>query len=385
MAELMHSTDSYPDEVNTGPDSVLVIVSSSGSSGLPKGVQLTHRNIIAQVTSLRYHEASIFEEGDVCLCSASIGHVGGFWLCFGFLGNGCKVVLVDTSDFTTILPAIEKHRTTTILLYPTLTLKLDQHPLLGKFDTSSLTKLMVAGGTVTGHLLQSITKKLKLKGIIQVYGMTELTGAVTLSTPSLIDTKSVGKPAPFMEMKVVDTETRESLGPLQQGEICLRGPSAFKGYVGRPEETAAIYENGFVMSGDTGYYSADGLFYVSGRIKELIKCMDQQVAPAELEELLAADPGVRQVVVAGVPHPQLGEAARAFVVSSQPLQGPVEEQQEANRLKELVAVNLAIHKHLHGGVEFLERIPHTESGKDLRRALKEAYLEQQGVNQINPV
>ncbi|KAL3204134.1 hypothetical protein MRX96_001110 [Rhipicephalus microplus] len=138
-------------------------------------------------------------------------------------------------------------------------------------------------------------------------------------------------------------------------------------------------------TGDTGYYTSDGLFYFSGRIKELIKCVDQQVVPAELQELLAADPGVRQMVVVGVPHRYLGEAARAFVVSLRTLQGPVEKQQKVHRLKELVAVNLAMQKHLYGEVEFLERIPPTESGKDLRRALKEVYLKQEGINQIDPV
>ncbi|KAL1483737.1 hypothetical protein MTO96_033011 [Rhipicephalus appendiculatus] len=168
-------------------------------------------------------------------------------------------------------------------------------------------------------------------------------------------------------------ETRKILGPLQQGEICVRGPTSFKGYFGRPKETADTYEDDFVKTGDTGYYTTDGLFYVCGRIKELIKCMDQQVAPAELEELLAADPGVQQVVVAGVPHPKFGEAARAFVVPSQRLRDPAEEQQEATRLKKLVAASLAYHKHLHGGVEFMEHIPDTASGKNVRKAVTESY------------
>ncbi|KAH6920628.1 hypothetical protein HPB50_028384 [Hyalomma asiaticum] len=182
---------------------------------------------------------------------------------------------------------------TSLLLYPSIMLKLNQHPILGQLDVSSLKKLMVVGGTVPSHLMHNIEKKLHLNGIAQGYGMTELAGAITFSTPQLNDTKTVGKPVPFVEIKVVDVESRKTLGALQQGEICVRGPSAFKGYLGHPEETAGIYEDGFVETGDTGYYSADGLFYVCGRIKELIKCMDQQVAPAELEELLAADAGVR--------------------------------------------------------------------------------------------
>ncbi|XP_072145232.1 uncharacterized protein [Dermacentor andersoni] len=128
--------------------------------------------------------------------------------------------------------------------------------------------------------------------------------------------------------------------------------------------------------GDIGYYSTDGRIFVCGRLKELIKCMDQQVAPAELEELLAADPDVLQVIVVGVPHPQYGEAPRAFVVSRHRLPGPDEEEREADRLKELVAANFAHHKHLHGGVQFLAGMPQTGSYKDSRRALKELYIQQ---------
>ncbi|KAH7983131.1 hypothetical protein HPB52_009448 [Rhipicephalus sanguineus] len=375
MSELKSAHHSHYEAPNLRPDSVLAIIFSSGTTGLPKGVQLTHRNVIAQMISMGHLEESIFEEGDACLCSSSLSHIGGFWLCFGFLGNGCKVVLFHGSDVTRMLRTIEKHKVTSVLLYPTLMLKLNQQPLLGQFDVSSLRKMMVVGGTVTGHLLQSVTKKLNLSGIAKGYGMTEVAGAITFSTPQLSDTKTVGKPVAFVEIKVVDPETRKILGPLQQGEICVRGPSTFKGYFGRPKETADTYEDDFVKTGDTGYYTAEGLFYVCGRIKELIKCMDQQVAPAELEDLLAADAGVRHVVVAGVPHPKFGEAARAFVVPSQSLQGPSEEHQEANRLKELVAASLAYHKHLHGGVEFMEHIPDTASGKNVRMAVTESYMQ----------
>ncbi|KAH7983572.1 hypothetical protein HPB52_012846 [Rhipicephalus sanguineus] len=128
---------------------------------------------------------------------------------------------------------------------------------------------------------------------------------------------------------------------------------------------------------DVGYYSADGRIFLCGRLKELIKCMDHQVAPEEIEEVLAADPEVRQVVVAGVPHLEYEEAARAFVVPQRRLEEALTEQQEADRLKELVAVRLSYHKHLHGGVEFLDSIPETEIGKHPRTFLRDAFVQRQ--------
>ncbi|XP_077537644.1 luciferin 4-monooxygenase-like isoform X4 [Haemaphysalis longicornis] len=230
-----------------------------------------------------------------------------------------------------------------------------------------------AGGTAT------LTKM----NLNERYGMTELTACITYSTPRPDNFKSVGSPVVFTEMKVVDVDTGKVLGPLEQGEIYVKGPSAFRGYLRRPQETADIYEDGFVRTGDKGFYSPDGCFFVSGRLKELIKCMDQQVAPAELEELLATDPAVRQVVVAGVPHPEFGEAARAFVVLEnyhRPT-GPNAEALEeclAARLRDLVVDKLSFHKHLHGGVEFVDSIPQTSSGKDMRRELKQSYIERYG-------
>ncbi|XP_072145572.1 luciferin 4-monooxygenase-like [Dermacentor andersoni] len=370
LSELTQSSmEGVEAPLNVNPDAVLAIMYSSGSTGFPKGVQLTHRNIIAQVVS--------------CCCSV----------------QPCSLAATAA------------------------------------------------------------------------YGMTELTGCISFSTPQLDDVKSVGRPLPFNDVKVVHPESRQTLGPNEQGEICVRGPNAFKGYLKNEIKTSEAYENGFRGSGsyfssadrlgrpniyfskwnviwltycvgesvnlwllkmtgdlfllpepaifdrrnyapalvsnkllgraplggprkivqiangywnfmpfpnagDIGYYSSDGRIFVCGRLKELIKCMDQQVAPAELEELLAADPDVLQVIVVGVPHPHYGEAPRAFVVPRRRLAGPNEEEREADRLKELVAANLANHKHLYGGVQFMDCLPQTGSYKDSRSALKELYIKQ---------
>ncbi|KAK8776423.1 hypothetical protein V5799_030233 [Amblyomma americanum] len=374
-------------EVSLKPSvhTVLTVLYSSGSTGLPKGVQLTHRNVIAQVVSFGFLDPLVFERGDVFLPMTPILHVGGFSLFFGYIGHGCKVVLVPAPNYDVVLPAIQKHRPTMLGLLPTLIQKLDQHPLIGEVDTRSVKKLVTGGSTSSSRVLENIARRLGLKGVTQVYGMTELTGCITYSIPREDDFKSVGTPAPFVEMRVVDVCTRKALGPHEQGEICVKGACTFKGYLKNPNETADAYEDGFVRTGDVGYYTPDGRFYVCGRLKELIKCMDEQVAPAELEELLAADPGVRHAVVVGVPHPEYGEAARAFVVHRRRLQtGSLEEQREAQRLQELVAAHLAYHKHLHGGIEFLEIIPNTASGKDRRNALRDGYIYQQSCREKIP-
>ncbi|KAL1481965.1 hypothetical protein MTO96_034111 [Rhipicephalus appendiculatus] len=301
-------------------------------------------------------------------------HIGGFWTTFCYLGHGSKVVLSDLTDVESTLSAIQKHKPTTTGIYPTTIRQLDEWPNYEDFDTSSWTNILYGGGAVSPSIRQSIIKKFGLKEISQVYGMTEMTSCLACST-HLDDLKSVGKPAPFFEIKVVDFYTRKTLGPNQQGEVCAKSPAAFKAYLNQPKATADAYEDGFVRTGDKGYYTEDGRFFLCGRFKELIKCMDQQVYPAELEELLASDPEVRQVVVAGVPHPQYGEAARAFVVREHHLTDPLEQQKEAERLKKLVADRLAHHKQLHGGLEFLDTIPESDYGKNARKFLRQAYID----------
>ncbi|XP_037509000.1 luciferin 4-monooxygenase [Rhipicephalus sanguineus] len=358
--------------LSQSPDTTLCIIYSSGTTGLPKGVELTHRNIIAQVTAYRYMD-HVFEVGDSFLCSVAFMHIGGFWSCFCYLGLGCKVVLCDATDVESTLSAIQEHKPTTAGLYPTTIRQLDQCPNYEDFDTSSLTKIIYGGGSVSVPISDSVIRKFGLKEIVQVYGMTELTSCLACSS-YLDDLKSVGKPAPFFEIKVVDFLTRKPLGPNQQGEVCAKSPAAFKAYLNQPKATADAYEDGFVRTGDKGYYTEDGSIFLCGRFKELIKCMDQQVYPAELEELLASDPEVRHVIVAGVPHSQYVEAARAFVVHQRRLTDPLEQQKEAERLKKLVADRLAHHKQLHGGLEFLDCIPESEYGKHARKFLRERYI-----------
>lgn len=176
---------------------------------------------------------------------------------------------------------------------------------------------------------------------------------------------------------VVDVDTRKKLGPGQCGEICIKGPTCFKGYLDNPEATAEIYdEEGYVKSGDTGYYSARGELYVLDRIKDFVKCMDLQVAPAELEELLQDHADVAQAAVVGVPHSTYGEAPRAFIVLKAEARPKTPQEEETKQLEFVKYIEnlVAVHKRLHGGVEFVDVIPQTPTGKPNRRQLKEDFL-----------
>ncbi|XP_077558111.1 luciferin 4-monooxygenase-like [Haemaphysalis longicornis] len=303
-------------------------------------------------------------------------HVSGLWLLFSYLAQGCHVILVRSTDISALLSAAEKYHATSISLHPAAAVQVSPHPLLLNGRLKTVRKVITGGGTVQAPVLITIAEKLGTGGVARAYGMTETLGGICISPPTLEDFRKIGKPLAFMQMKVVDTDTRQTLGPHAVGEICVKGAMVFKGYQGRPEDTAATMHDGFLLTGDMGYYDSKGSFFVTGRLKDLIKCMDQQVIPAELEYILAGDPAVRHVVVVGVPHPAFREAARAFVVLKKPLPSTDREtfmKSEAARLGSLVE-KLSHHKHLHGGIEFVDSIPETGTGKELRRVLREAYL-----------
>lgn len=200
--------------------------------------------------------------------------------------------------------------------------------------------------------------------ILQGYGMTETSPAITHMVKGSVKYESVGGPIPNTEMKVVHPETCSSLAARQTGEICMRGPQVMKGYFNRPTDTAEFIDSeGWLHTGDLGYYDEEGHFYVVDRLKELIKVKGNQVAPAELEEILRSHPDIDDAAVVGVPDDRAGEVPRAFVVPRRP---DISEED----IKKFVAAKVSEHKQLKGGVHFLTAIPKSPSGKILRRQLK---------------
>ncbi|KAM7308044.1 luciferin 4-monooxygenase [Ixodes scapularis] len=230
------------------------------------------------------------------------------------------------------------------------------------------------GGSALSKQLADLTRSVfeNLRSLRLFYGMTESNGCVCAPPKDVISYTDIGYPAIMNEIKVVNVTNGKSLGPNEPGELCYRSPTASRGYYKRPRETAQFRDSeGWCRSGDFAYYDTDGRVHFVERIKEMIKCMDQQVVPTELEVLLAKHGGIAEVAVLGVPHPVYGEAPAAIVVPKKEIEnvgGAMERE-----IKDIIAGTCAEHKHLYGGVFFVEALPKTENGKVQRKALFDTW------------
>lgn len=204
---------------------------------------------------------------------------------------------------------------------------------------------------------------------LQGYGLSETSPAVLISPRESKKFGSVGVPTSNTQAKIININDPEmkGLGPNEQGELLLRGPQVMLGYLNNQAATDEMIVNGWLRTGDMAYYDEDGSFYITDRLKELIKVKGFQVPPAELEEILRSHPDVSDAAVIGIQDPDHGEVPRAFVVKK------VGSSATAKELKQFVAGKTAIYKHLRGGVQFLDVIPKNAAGKILRRDLKQKY------------
>lgn len=359
------------------PSSVVAVLYSSGTTGLPKGTLLTHRNLVAHLVATSQDSSSAIDLTDVLLGTAPFTHVSGLLFNNAVFGNGACLVILCGLEPSDLLPAIDKYKATLMFQFPTFLQKLVRSPLLEKYDVSSLKKVYVGGSTMPSVVAEETLKVLSLNTFGQAYSLSETFGGGTIAPQGYIDYESVGQPTCLTRIKVVDVNTGEKLGPRQTGELRIKCPSATIGYLNNPTACANLYdEEGFVRTGDIGYYSEVGDFYVVDRIKEMFKCMDQQVAPSEIEDLLMQHDAVKEAAVVGVPHAEFGEAPRAFVVLRQ---GFTANEATVAELQNHVSAKMSRHKQLHGGVEFVTSIPKSDTGKNLRRDLRDSYLRRHAV------
>src|SRR5438552_4064449 len=336
---------------------------SSGTTGLPKGVMLTHHNLIAnmcQMDGLDY-----FCRDDILLCVLPLFHIYGLVVVLNMgLHLGATIVTIPRFDLEQFLGLIEKYRVTLSHIVPPIVLKLARDPTVDNYDLSSL-KMIFSGAAPLGPELSRECMQRIGCGIRQGYGMTE-TSPVTHSSPANpaeMKLGSVGPPAPNTECKLIDPATGLELGPNQEGEVCVRGPQIMKGYLNNPEATAGtIDSDGWLHTGDVGYADEDGHFYIVDRVKELIKYKGFQVAPAELEAFLLTHPAVADAAVIPCADDEAGEVPKAFVV----LKGET----TAAAIMDFVGARVAPHKKIRA-VEFIAQIPKSPSGKILRRVLVE--------------
>ncbi|XP_065302624.1 uncharacterized protein [Dermacentor albipictus] len=343
---------------------VLVYTYTSGTSGLPKGVEISVNAYMASIEICR--EAEIFYEGDVYLGWNPVTHAAGFVLAASALCSGARVVPsrggLPAKDF---VQTVNKHQVTSIVAFPTAFRKLVFD--LDEDAVPTVKRILMCGTSTAEELYQRVLKVFQPKSLRNGYGLSEIVGFACMTAPNTIGLSDAGHPVPSVQYKIVDHVTGLPLGAGEVGEITFRGPHLMRGYHNKPEATAAVLDkDGWFRSGDAGYRDDTGKLHVVERLKDMIKCLDQQLAPAELEALLSQHPLVAEAAVVGIDHPDMGEAPTAFVVA----EGRVEEEE----LKQLVAEQAARHKHLHGGVVFVDHLPKTDTGKIMRRQLRSNYL-----------
>ena len=353
---------------------------SSGTSGRPKGVMLTHRNLVAVMRQVETPAA--LDERWRTLGVLPFFHIYGLVVLLNFpLYHGGLCVTMPRFDLQELLRLVQEHRLTHLYVVPPIVLALAKHPLVAEFDLGSL-KQVSSGAAPLGEALQRACAERLQCLVTQGYGMTETSLAchVTPSDPARVRAGAVGLTLAGMEAKVVDLETGVERDAGERGEICVRGPNIMQGYWNDPEATARTLDaDGWLHTGDVGYADADGYFYVVDRVKELIKYKGLQVAPAELEGLLLTHPAVLDAAVIPSPDEEAGEVPKAFVVLRQPAGSVERPDQPSTRppsplpdeLMAWVAARVAPHKRIRR-LAIVESIPKSASGKILRRVLVEA-------------
>ncbi len=353
-------------EINPRED-LVALPYSSGTTGLPKGVMLTHYNLVSNICQM--DGLCYFSEDDTLICVLPLFHIYGLVVILNMgLYMGATIVTLPRFDLEQFLKTITDYGVTLAHLVPPIVLALSKHPKVDEYDLSTLRTVFSGAAPLDESLTRACIQRLGCD-LRQGYGMTETSPVTHSSPPDRAHVKfgSVGVCAPNTECKVIDLETGAMLGPDQEGEICVRGPQIMKGYLNQPEATAqTVDEEGWLHTGDIGYADSDGHFYVIDRAKELIKYKGLQVAPAEIEAILLTHPAIADAAVIPCPDEEAGEVPKAYVV----LRGDA----KAEEIIEYVGARVAPHKKIRS-VEFIDKIPKSASGKILRRVLVQAERE----------
>ncbi|KAF2280861.1 4-coumarate-CoA ligase-like protein [Westerdykella ornata] len=360
------------------------LVYSSGTTGHPKGVMLTHRNIVSNTLMIKAGEAGKLSweggptgDGDRILAFLPFFHIYGLTcLIHQAIYSGLRLIVMPRFDLEHFCRFVQELKVTFAYVVPPVVLLLSKHPIVEKYDLSTLRMLNSGAAPLTKELVEALYARLKVP-VKQGYGLSET--SPTTHTQPWEDWQrkvgSVGTLLPYQTAKYMSEDGQEV--PVGQvGELWIKGPNVFKGYWNNPEGTAhAKTEDGYFKTGDVGYQDEDGHFYITDRVKELIKYKGFQVPPAELEGILVSHPNINDVAVIGVyDKEQATELPRAYVV---PAGGLGKGEREAAEICEWLNSRVANHKKLRGGVRFVDEIPKSVSGKILRRVLKTKALEEE--------
>lgn len=357
--------DPTPPSVTVSGTDLAALPYSSGTTGLPKGVMLTHRNLIAN--TLQLHPIHRQHLGSRVLAVLPLFHIYGLTaLMNGTLHNHATLVTLPRFDLDAFLRTIAEHRIDHAYIAPPIAVALAKSPLVDEYDLSSLDVVVSGAAPLDAEIATLLGKRLNAT-ITQGYGLTEsspCTHGIPLARPE-IDRGSIGVLMPSVEARVVNPATGEDAPLGTGGELWVRGPNIMRGYLNDPHATAAaIDDEGFLRTGDLVTVDADCAFHVVDRLKELIKYKGYQVAPAELEALLLTHEGIADAAVIGVRRSDGNEIPKAFVVRRDS-----HADLGATEILEFVAASVAPYKKLRA-LEFIDAIPKSPAGKILRKVLR---------------
>lgn len=361
LGALLDNAADPPDVAIHPAEHIAALPYSSGTTGLPKGVMLTHRNLVANLAQLEAVEP--VEPDDVLIGLLPFHHIYGLTFVLNLaLRAGATIVAMPRFEINALLGLIENQRVTRAPLVPPVVLALARHSAVDDYDLSSLRTIVSGAAPLGADTAAACAERL---GCIvkQGYGLTEASPVTHINPEDAVRRGTVGLPLPGTACRIVDFETGDDCPPGEPGEVWVRGPQVMTGYLGRPDATAdAIRQGGWLRTGDIGTVDNEGYLRIVDRLKEMIKVKGFQVAPAELEAILVSHPAVRDAAVVPVADADLGEAPRAFIVREGDV-GPDE-------LIAFVAEQVAPHKKVRH-VAFVDAIPRSASGKILRRELME--------------
>ncbi len=358
---ILRGENPYPgrtDILTSGEDTASILL-TGGTTGIPKGAMLTHRNLLYSAQNVAYHERMVPD--DIGICFLPLNHVFAqchiMHTCFA---NCVTLILFAGFDMDKIVSAVIEHKVTRLYAVPTVFIRFLNNPESRK-QLKSVNYVFSGGTSMPAEIVRRWVDAFGIP-IHEAYGMTEAASIVTFNHLFRHKIGSIGMPAGIIELKVVD-ENDSEVKQGDQGEIIIRGPNIMKGYFGQPEETAMALRNGWLHSGDVGRFDEEGYLYIVDRIKDIIITGGENVYPKEVEDLLHQHPAVNECGVVGLPHSEYGEAVTAFVTLKPDMRA------EEGDLIAFCKERLARYK-APKAIRFVTDLPKTPQGKILRRELR---------------
>jgi len=355
-----------PPDVVYDPEAILALIYTSGTTGQPKGVIVTHTNILTDVHDFNYWMR--YTEGGVYLHAAPLFHIADFPAVFAAPAFGASQVTLPKFNPQSFCETVERERVSHTVLVPTMINLLTQFPDASKYDLSSLDVLAYGGSPMPPELIRRTRELLPWVKLVQVYGLSETGFLAGLQDHEHTHDKllSCGRPCPGIELQVTDVSGKQAEAG-KPGELVARGANIMRGYWNNPTETGLAFRDDWFRTGDIGYQNADGYFYIVDRLKDMIVTGGENVYSGEVEAVIYMHPAVREAAVFGIPDPKWGELVTACVVLKPGMTLTVDE---------LVAhcrQSLSSYKIPHR-VEFLDtELPKSGTGKILKRVLRERF------------